>query len=355
MNIETLLQAAQILENQQTKIHRTNDECSTPTTSVIKTEQYSPNHLHYNLQNFIQQQQQHRQFDDNDDEIDNNSDLPARNQTACFRDREIHNRLEKYRRAHLKDCFDTLKSEVPCQRDRKITNLQVLNLAIKYIQSLKRKDREYENEIQSLTYRNIELQQRLRTLKAELNSEGHNVDTWLNSCPDIDQSVSTRSASEAEMYRTFDDIDDVEQKSILPEQNPNTIDSKILSDNNRKTKQQKSRLAIKKHLTSIPTTNLLQTLTQSENFIASNHTQHRLLTTVKDKISSTLTPINDIRYDIVDMFTKGQQTSTLPSIASLMNRHASPIVSPIKQTIGMNADVLTTSTTNILHQPVATS
>jgi len=39
-----------------------------------------------------------------------------------------------FRRAHLKDCFDSLKAEVPCQRDRKITNLQVLNLAIKYIQ-----------------------------------------------------------------------------------------------------------------------------------------------------------------------------------------------------------------------------
>ena len=39
-----------------------------------------------------------------------------------------------FRRAHLKDCFDNLKAEVPCQRDRKITNLQVLNLAIKYIQ-----------------------------------------------------------------------------------------------------------------------------------------------------------------------------------------------------------------------------
>jgi MAX-binding protein len=39
-----------------------------------------------------------------------------------------------FRRAHLKDCFDSLKAEVPRQRDRKITNLQVLNLAIKYIQ-----------------------------------------------------------------------------------------------------------------------------------------------------------------------------------------------------------------------------
>ena len=43
-------------------------------------------------------------------------------------------RLFRFRRAHLKDCFDSLKAEVPCQRDRKITNLQVLNFAIKYIQ-----------------------------------------------------------------------------------------------------------------------------------------------------------------------------------------------------------------------------
>jgi len=63
------------------------------------------------------------------------------------------------------------------------------------------------------------------------------------------------------------------------------------------------------------------------------------------------------------MFTKGtnthlqqhQQISPLPSIASLMNRHSSPVVSPTKQTIGINTDPLTTSTTNILHQPVATS
>ena len=58
-----------------------------------------------------------------------------------------------------------------------------------------------------------------------------------------------------------------------------------------------------------------------------------LLTNMKDNFSSTtaLTPITDIRYEIVDMFTKGTnvhlpqsqqpQISPLPSIASLMNRH----------------------------------
>jgi len=51
-------------------------------------------------------------------------------------------------------------------------------------------------------------------LKSDLNSEGHDVDTWLDSCSDIDHSTSTRTASEAEMYRTFDDDDEIDKKSI---------------------------------------------------------------------------------------------------------------------------------------------
>ena len=122
----------------------------------------------------------------------------------------------------------------------------------------------------------------------------------------------------------------------------------------------------KKKSSPIPTTNLLQSLV-AEDYHPARHLPCNLLTSLKEKFSATtLTPITDIRYEIVDMFTKGtthhfqqqqhqQQSSPLPSIASLMNRHSSPIVSPTKQTIDINAEPLTTSTTNILHQPVATS
>ncbi|CAF3968953.1 unnamed protein product [Adineta steineri] len=448
MNIETLLQAAQILESQQSippkKRLARGDPQTTPNnhipTSVlssttintnptitppplpsssllIKNEhltEYPQCDLNLNLHHFnhlVQQQsrssqqlQQQQHFtsdqtgadddddDDDDQNIDGNSEISNRNQTACFRDREIHNRLEKHRRAHLKGCFDNLKAEVPCQRDRKITNLQVLNLAIKYIQNLSRKEREYDQEIALLTSRNIELQQRLRALKTDLNSEGHNVDTWLDSCSDIDRSVSTRTASEAEMYRTFDDDDDDMNSSTIETKLTNghddldtnnnhhdAIDSKILLNNRKNTTRQRPRPS-KRKLSSIPTTNLLQSLstsipTRSENLLDYNIARHlhldqpcNLLTSIKDNLSSTtLTPITDIRYEIVDLFTKGtnshlqqqqqqqQQSSPLPSIASLMNRHSSPIVSPTKQTIGINTDPLTTSTTNILHQPVATS
>jgi len=166
------------------------------------------------------------------------------------------------------------------------------------------------------------------------------------------------------------------------------IDPKILLNNSKLSSRQRPRPS-KRKLQTIPTTNLLQTLStttsatsRAENLLDFDVARHlhldepcNLLTNIhsrtKDSLAS-LTPINDIRYEIVDMFTKGttshlqqqqqqqqqQQVSPLPSIASLMNRHSSqpsPVVSPTKQTIGINTDPLTTSTTNILHQPVATS
>jgi hypothetical protein len=172
------------------------------------------------------------------------------------------------------------------------------------------------------------------------------------------------------------DLNEISIENIINFPFSDTIDSKILPNNRKNTTRQRPRPS-KRKLSAIPTTNLLQTLStsipiRSENLLDYNIARHlrldqpcNLLTTVKDNLSSsttTLTPITDIRYEIVDLFTKGtnshlqqQQSSPLPSIASLINRHSSPVVSPTKQTIGINTDPLTTSTTNILHQPVATS
>ena len=50
------------------------------------------------------------------------------------RDKAIHNTLEKNRRAHLKDCFENLQNELPQYRDKKVTNLAILNYTLKYIQ-----------------------------------------------------------------------------------------------------------------------------------------------------------------------------------------------------------------------------
>uniref|UniRef100_A0A8D8XHV0 Max-binding protein MNT n=1 Tax=Cacopsylla melanoneura TaxID=428564 RepID=A0A8D8XHV0_9HEMI len=49
--------------------------------------------------------------------------------------REVHNKLEKNRRAHLKECFEILKRQVPpSQEEKKSSNLSILHSAIRYIQ-----------------------------------------------------------------------------------------------------------------------------------------------------------------------------------------------------------------------------
>ncbi|XP_061606894.1 max-binding protein MNT-like isoform X2 [Phyllopteryx taeniolatus] len=83
--------------------------------------------------------------------------------------REVHNKLEQNRRAHLKECFETLKKNVPNVDDKKTSNLSVLRSALRYIQTLKRKEKEYEHEMERLAREKIATQQRLSELKKELS------------------------------------------------------------------------------------------------------------------------------------------------------------------------------------------
>jgi hypothetical protein len=51
-----------------------------------------------------------------------------------YRDKAIHNTLEKNRRAHLKECFENLQNELPQYKDKKVTNLLILNYTLKYVE-----------------------------------------------------------------------------------------------------------------------------------------------------------------------------------------------------------------------------
>lgn len=80
--------------------------------------------------------------------------------------REVHNRLEKNRRAHLKMCFDELAVE--CDLDpKKASNLTVIRSAYKYIMSLRRKERENEKNLATLVQEKIKRQNLLEELKRE--------------------------------------------------------------------------------------------------------------------------------------------------------------------------------------------
>ncbi|CAN9501109.1 unnamed protein product [Ophioblennius macclurei] len=124
--------------------------------------------------------------------------------------REVHNKLEKNRRAHLKECFETLKKNVPNVDEKKTSNLSVLRSALRYIQTLKRKEKEYEHEMERLAREKIATQQRLAELKNELSQcmDVMEIDRVLRQTiqPEDDQ-ASTSTASEGE--ENFDqDVDE---------------------------------------------------------------------------------------------------------------------------------------------------
>ncbi|KAJ8958391.1 hypothetical protein NQ318_002173 [Aromia moschata] len=110
----------------------------------------------------------------------NGADAKRKQPPLVFRagTREVHNKLEKHRRAHLKECFDILKKQLPVTQDEKKTsNLSILHSALRYIQTLKRKERELEHEMERLAREKISAQQRLAVLKKEISSHYDNVTT----------------------------------------------------------------------------------------------------------------------------------------------------------------------------------
>ncbi|XP_057676951.1 max-binding protein MNT-like [Corythoichthys intestinalis] len=125
--------------------------------------------------------------------------------------REVHNKLEQNRRAHLKECFEKLKKNVPNVDDKKTSNLSVLRSALRYIQTLKRKEKEYEHEMERLAREKIATQQRLAELKKELSQrmDALEIERVIRQTvrPEDDQ-ASTSTASEGE-----DNLEDAEEEA----------------------------------------------------------------------------------------------------------------------------------------------
>lgn len=46
----------------------------------------------------------------------------------------MHNKLEKNRRAHLRECFEFLRKQLPANDDKKLSNLGILKNALRFIQ-----------------------------------------------------------------------------------------------------------------------------------------------------------------------------------------------------------------------------
>ncbi|XP_029107012.1 max-binding protein MNT-like isoform X2 [Scleropages formosus] len=117
-------------------------------------------------------------------------------------------------RAHLKECFETLKRNIPNVDEKKSSNLSVLRSALRYIQTLKRKEKEFEHEMERLAREKISTQQRLAELRNELSQwvDGVEMDRLLRQAvqPEDDQ-ASTSTASEGE--DSLDQLEDEEMPS----------------------------------------------------------------------------------------------------------------------------------------------
>lgn len=188
MSLDTLLEAARYLELQELKEQQQRQAAApivssinppplaTQPVAIIKPIQEAPIVTHPPLASRVIQ----NSFDIiNPLVIDEGGEQKRKQPPLVFRSgtREVHNKLEKHRRAHLKECFDFLKKQLPTQADEKKTsNLSILHSALRYIQSLKRKERELEHEMERLAREKISAQQKLAVLKKEIAVQCDNVD-----------------------------------------------------------------------------------------------------------------------------------------------------------------------------------
>ncbi|XP_011339421.1 flocculation protein FLO11 isoform X2 [Ooceraea biroi] len=115
--------------------------------------------------------------------------------------REVHNKLEKNRRAHLKECFELLKRQLPSQDEKKSSNLSILHAANKYIQTLRKKERDYEHEMERLAREKIAAQQRLVALKKELSATWDHIDinALLIECSGLDGTAVKNENTEVDV------------------------------------------------------------------------------------------------------------------------------------------------------------
>ncbi|XP_062867817.1 MAX network transcriptional repressor b [Trichomycterus rosablanca] len=155
--------------------------------------------------------------------LEDSRSLEAKRRPGGAGTREVHNKLEKNRRAHLKECFETLKRNVPNVDEKKTSNLSVLRSALRYIQTLKRKEKEYEHEMERLAREKIAVQQRLAELKNDLSQRMDviEIDRILRQTvqPEDDQ-ASTSTASEGEDNFEEDLEDSPSFRSSAPRPQP---------------------------------------------------------------------------------------------------------------------------------------
>ncbi len=130
------------------------------------------------------------------------------------RDKTLHNTLEKNRRAHLKECFENLQNELPQYKEKKATNLCILNYTVKYLEQHKRKDKENELERERLLKRQQLLNQALKQLISDIQAESKSAfdyGAWLAATAAMDNGLDDLNFKS----ELLENINRIEQSMML--------------------------------------------------------------------------------------------------------------------------------------------
>lgn len=167
MSLETLLQAAKYVEYHSEAKARGEEPHDYDTYMRLVSTAGQPSIVDDHDYNDVEADNLFKSNNNNVSGGSGDSDAKERRRAGGAGTREVHNKLEKNRRAHLKECFDTLRRQLPNMDDKKTSNLSILRGALRYAQTLKRKEREYENELERLAQEKIKLQRKLARTKKQ--------------------------------------------------------------------------------------------------------------------------------------------------------------------------------------------
>ncbi|XP_050411457.1 max-binding protein MNT isoform X1 [Patella vulgata] len=225
MSLDTLLEAAEYIE--WSAHSKPRDDDGSPGGEIrtfIKTETLADGDS--SLDDSIGSQRGYGYADDRKD----------RRRAGGAGTRETHNKLEKNRRAHLKECFDILKVQIPFMEDKKTSNLSILRGALKFIQNMKRKEKEFDRELHRLVSEKSRLRERLEKLKVDLAKLNMDVDLtkWMPTQEQETNSTSTASGDGSPIVSDNDEDNDKRPtnkklKHSSKDKGPSTLTQMILN------------------------------------------------------------------------------------------------------------------------------
>lgn len=157
---------------------------------------------------------------------------PTSSSSSYSRHRELHKTLEKNRRAHLRHCFELLKSELPSSEcaDKKTSHINIIKSAIRYVLALRQQECEIDTELQRLTKIKNEYTEKLSIMrehdeKSQINYqlsrvENRTQDTALIAPAITQTAMATTSMAKPTPSSPPTDTSSLNANSIKPEHFP---------------------------------------------------------------------------------------------------------------------------------------